>query len=59
MRPILVSILIHFRFLPLRFGTGNPQVGISHTVPILGTGTYRTVIYMVSNGYLTDLVGGD
>jgi hypothetical protein len=49
----------------VRFGTGNLRVGISHTVPIpthtvpvMGTGTYRTIIYTVSNGYLTDLVGG-
>ena len=49
----------------LRFGMGNPQVGISHTipvpahtVPVMGMSTYRTIIYMVSNGYLTDLVGG-
>jgi hypothetical protein len=42
----------------LGFGTGIPRVGIFHTVPvpantvpITGTGTYRTVICAVSHGY--------
>jgi len=40
--------------LPLGFVMGIPWVGISHTVPantvpVTGTGTYHTVIYVVSD----------
>ena len=31
------------------FVTGIPWVRISHTAPIMGTGTYHTVICMVSD----------
>ena len=37
--------------LKVGFGTGIPRVGIFHTVPVTGTGTYRTVICAVSHGY--------
>ena len=32
------------------FGTGIPWVGFSHTVPVVGTGTYCTVNLTVSYG---------
>ena len=31
----------------LGFKTGNPRVGFCHTVPVPGTGAYRTVILAV------------
>ena len=33
----------------LEFGMGIPWVRISHTIPIMGTGTYHTVICTVSH----------
>jgi hypothetical protein len=58
-----LRILVHYvpeqsrykaKVSELGFGMGIPWVGIFHTVPVTGTGTYCTVICTVSHGYHTN-----